>query len=136
MGEPTVYILDSYALLAFLEDETGGAQVADILKRAAAGEARLLFSLINFGECIYIVERERGLAQAQALIAAVDQLPVQVIPPDRSRVFAAAHIKALYPLSYADAFAVGLAEEEEGTLITGDREFERVAERIAILWLT
>jgi len=38
------YVLDSYALLAHLEDEAGGAQVEKILKAAQAGR-RNSFSL-------------------------------------------------------------------------------------------
>jgi ribonuclease VapC len=130
-----VYILDSFALLAYLEDEAGAEQVEARLIQAEKGEAKVLLSLINYGECLYIVERERGLAQAQWTVGLVDHLPVQVVEVDRSLVLAAAHIKARYPIAYADAFAVALAQQIDGTLLTGDPEFRRVQGLIPIEWL-
>lgn len=133
--EVGVYILDSFALLAYLEDEAGAEQVEARLIQAEKGEAKVLLSLINYGECLYIVERERGLAQAQWTVGLVDRLPVQVVEVDRSLVLAAAHIKARYPIAYADAFAVALAQQIDGTLLTGDPEFRRVQGLIPIEWL-
>ncbi|GIV79787.1 MAG: twitching motility protein PilT [Litorilinea sp.] len=133
--DAVAYVLDSFALLAYLEDEAGAAQVETRLAQAEREEAQVLLSLINYGECLYIVERERGLAQAQRMVGIVDRLPVQVVEVDRPLVFAAAHLKARYPIAYADAFAIALAQQVNGTLLTGDPEFVRVQNLIAIEWL-
>ncbi|MCS6844444.1 MAG: type II toxin-antitoxin system VapC family toxin [Caldilineales bacterium] len=133
--EANVYILDSFALLAYLEDEAGAEQVEARLAQAEQGEAQVLLPLINFGECLYIVERERGVAQAEWMIALMDHLPIQVVGADRSLVFAAAHIKARYPIAYADAFAVAVARQVGGTLLTGDPAFRQVQNLISIEWL-
>jgi predicted nucleic acid-binding protein len=53
----------------------------------------------------------------------------------RSLAFAAAHIKANHALSLADAFAAALAKEKNARLVTGDPEFETLANDLAILWL-
>lgn len=129
------YILDSFALMAYLEDEVAGEQVTDILRRAAAEETHIYFSLINYGECLYIIEREQGLTKAQEMIAVIDQLPIEIVSVDRSRIFAAAHIKAHYSLSYADAFVVALAQEFNATSLTGDPEFRLVENIISVRWL-
>jgi predicted nucleic acid-binding protein len=129
------YILDSFALMDYLENEVSGEQVTRILRKATAGEIHAYFSLINYGECLYIIEREQGLTKAQEMIAVVDQLPIEVVPVDRLRIFAAAHIKAHYSLSYADAFVVALAQEFNATVITGDPEFRQVENSVSILWL-
>jgi ribonuclease VapC len=47
----------------------------------------------------------------------------------------AAHIKAEYPLAYADAFAAALAMNKGATLVTGDPEFEVLKNRLPIQWL-
>jgi ribonuclease VapC len=130
-----IYILDSFALLAYLEDEAGAAQVEARLAQAEEGEVQVLLSLLNYGECLSIIERERGIAQAEWVIGLVDRLPVEVVAIDRSLVFAAAHIKARYPIAYADAFAVALTRQFGGTLLTGDPEFRRVQGVIPIEWL-
>ena len=72
------YILDSFALMAYLENEVSGEQVTRILRKSAAGETHVYFSLINYGECLYIIEREQGLTKAQEMIAVVDQLPIEI----------------------------------------------------------
>lgn len=129
------YILDSFALMAYLENEVNGEQVTRILRKAAAGETHVYFSLINYGECLYIIEREQGLTKAQEMIAVVDQLPIETVSVDRSRVFAAAHIKANHSLSYADAFVVALAQEFNAAILTGDPEYRQVENIVSILWL-
>ena len=104
---------------------------------AAAGRHRVYLSLINLGEVLYVVERERGLIEAQQTLAAVEQLPLEVLPVTRTAVLGAAHVKARFPLSYADAFAVIAAQEHGATVMTGDPEFEPVAEAglVAVDWL-
>jgi hypothetical protein len=49
------FILDSYALLAFLQGEAGGGLVCDILKKALNDQAAVYLSVINLGEIYYIV---------------------------------------------------------------------------------
>jgi predicted nucleic acid-binding protein len=132
------YVLDSFALLAYLEGESGMPRVRAVLEAAEAGRYRVYLSLINLGEVLYVVERERGLIAAQQTLAAVDRLPLDVLPVTRATVLAAAHVKARFPLSYADAFAVITAQDHAATVLTGDPEFEPVAESglIPVEWLS
>ena len=135
--KPAAYVLDSFALLAYLEGETGGPRVKELLAAAEGGTKSVYFSLINLGEVLYITERENGLSVAQRTLAAIDQLPLQIVPASQATVLAAAHIKAHYPLSYADAFAVVAALDHGGTLVTGDPEFRSV-EKVGLVkveWL-
>ncbi len=132
---PTVFIIDSYALLAYLGGEAGEARVREILHDASLGERRALMSLINLGEVVYITERERGLAKAQEVLAIVEQMPIEILPVGYETVLAAAHIKAQYPVAYADAFAIVAAEKLDGTLITGDPEFESLKDIVHIEWI-
>jgi ribonuclease VapC len=138
VDSPSGYVLDSFALLAYLEGEAGMPKVRAALEGAAAGRHRVYLSLINLGEVLYVVERERGLIEAQQTLAAVDQLPLEVLPVTRATVLAAAHVKARFPLVYADAFVVIAAQDRVAVVMTGDPEFEPVAEAglIAIEWLS
>lgn len=65
---------------------------------------------IAYGECLDVVEREQGLQRTQRAVGIIDQLALRVVPADRPLVFEAAHVKARYPISYADAFSVALAK--------------------------
>jgi predicted nucleic acid-binding protein len=129
------YVLDSFALLAYLESEPGAARVQELLRRAEQQQARIFLSVINYGEAVYVIEREKGLHAAQSAIAEVDQLPITVVDAQRKLTFAAAHLKASYPIAYADAFALALAQEQQATLVTGDPEFRKAAAVVQIEWL-
>ena len=104
---------------------------------AEGGAHNLYVSLINLGEVLYITERVNGLAEAQQALAALDQLPLQFVPVSRATVLAAAHIKAQYAVAYADAFAIVTTQDTKGVLVTGDPEFQTVADAgvIAVEWL-
>ena len=131
----TVFILDSYALLAYLGGEAGEGRVKEILHAAALGESRAMMSLINLGEVVYVTERERGLAKAQEVLAMVEQLLIEVFPVDRQTVLAAAHNKAQYPVANVDAFVVAAAQAHDGVVLTGDPEFNAAKDIVRIEWI-
>ena len=130
-----IYVLDSFALLTYLDGEEGMDRVRDILFEASQGDCRVVLSIINLAEVLYITEREVGLPQAQAVLAVMEQLPIEILPATNETVLAAAHIKANYPIAYTDAFAVVAAIEPGGTVLTGDNEFAQVEELVKVKWL-
>jgi len=129
------YILDSYALLAYFQAEPAGAKVRDILKEAAAGAPTIFLSVISLGEIYYIIARKRGEEKAGAITEDICRLPVSLVDVTTKRVLAAAGVKALHPVSYADAFVVAAAVEFTATIVTGDPEFEATESQAAVLWL-
>jgi predicted nucleic acid-binding protein len=129
------YVLDSFALLSYLEGEAGMIRVKSVLGDARKERCRVYISIINLGEVLYIVEREKGLAKAHETLAAIQQLPIDIFPAETQTVLDAAHIKANHTLSYADAFATACAQSVKGTVLTGDREFESVEQIINVEWL-
>ena len=135
MAETIGYVLDSFALLAYLQDEPVAARIAKLLDNANKEKCRLFLSIINLGELLYITERRGGVAKAQDALALVQQLPIQVMPADEQLVFAAAHIKANHPLSFADAFVVAIAMQENASILTSDPEFQSVASFVTVEWL-
>ena len=133
----SAYVLDSFALLAYLEGEVGMPRVREVLTGGEAEAHAIYASLINVGEVLYITEREKGLVEAQRALSAIDQLPIEIVAVSRATVLAAAHVKARYLISYADAFAVATVQDCKGVLLTGDPEFESVARDkiVSIEWL-
>jgi predicted nucleic acid-binding protein len=129
------YVFDSFAIVGYLGNEPSAPFVRDLLKQARKGTAELWLSLINYGEVLYIIERERGLQAAQRTIGVIDQLPLAIADIDRQTVFLAAHFKAQYPMSYADAFSAALAQMKNAELVTGDPEFKAVESELTIHWL-
>lgn len=130
-----VYMLDSFALLAYLDGESGMERVKTILEEAIKDQNRVMLPVINLGEILYITEREIGLVQAQAALAAIEQLPIEILPATREAVLAAAHIIANYHIAYADAFVVAAAQEFRATVLTGDPEFQNVEKLVSVEWL-
>jgi ribonuclease VapC len=129
------YVLDSFAILAFLQDESGAEHLQQVFKRIQLGKAKAFLSMINLGEVIYLVERQRGLLAAQNTLATIEALPLEFLPATRERVLAAAHIKAHFPMSYADTFAIAAAQECGATVLTGDPEYQAVEKNVPIEWL-
>jgi ribonuclease VapC len=120
------YVLDSYALLAYLEAESGSDRVKALLTAAKARNCHLYMCVVNLGEVMYIVERERGLSAAQDTLARIDELPIEMINADRTVTLAAAHLKKDCPIAYADCFAAAVARLQNAILVTGDSEFSKI----------
>jgi PIN domain nuclease of toxin-antitoxin system len=129
------YVLDSYALLAFLANEKGRDLVENLFVLAMEKKVQLYMSIVNFGEVIYIIEREEGLRNAQMALARISKLPVKLVDADMYLTLKASHIKANNALSFADAFAASLALEKNASLVTGDKEFGSMAAKINIIWI-
>ena len=109
-------VFDSWALLAFLEDEPAAEQIESVwLDEGAA------ISSINLGEVLYIRIRAQGEESARADIKGVSAA-LEVIDPYWPVVATAASIKADGGLSYADAFCIATALERDEALSTGDPE--------------
>jgi ribonuclease VapC len=129
------YILDSYALLAYFQAEPAGVKVRNILKDASANRAAVLLSVISLGEIYSIITRKRGEATGREIIKDISSLPVDLVGATTERVLAAARVKALHPVSYADAFVVAAAEEFSVTIVTGDPEFKEAESLASVFWL-
>lgn len=125
------YVLDSFAVLAYLQDEPGAQLVETLL---ADKESVVFLCAINLGEVYYITHRERGEAEAERVLLVMEQLPIKEVLPNRALILQAARIKAQYTVSYADAFVAALAEQLAATVVTGDPEFEQLPS-VAIKWL-
>jgi len=134
-ADKPAYVLDSFAVLAYLGGEAGMRRVQEILAQAQRAEYFVALPLVNLGEVLYIIERAAGLAKAQAALAALEQLPLEILPATREAVLAAAHIKAQYPVAYADAFAIAAALDLGGSVLTGDPEFKAVEALVHVEWL-
>jgi len=130
-------VLDSWALLAFFEDEPAAEEVEKLLARAGQGTHKLLLSVVNWGEVYYIAMRNVSLEAAEQKAREMAVLPIELIPveTDLRLVRQAALYKASGKLAYADAFAAALAKLRNAELITGDHDFKAVEGEIKIGWL-
>jgi uncharacterized protein with PIN domain len=82
-------VLDTWALLAYLDGEPAAQRVRQVLRSARRKQVVVLLSLITYGECLYVIEREQGFHQAQRAIGIIEQLALRLMPADRPLVFEA-----------------------------------------------
>jgi predicted nucleic acid-binding protein len=130
-------VLDSWALIAFFEDEPAAGQVEKLLAQAAAEKHRLLLSAVNWGEIYYNTMREVSQEAAEQKARDIAALPIEIVGVGEDLALArqAAIYKATHKLAYADCFAAALAKLNNAELLTGDPEFEQVEKEIRVNWL-
>jgi len=129
------YVLDSFALIAYLEGEEPGKKVMSLLEDAVNRKTEIFLSVINWGEIYYIAMREGGQERAELYRSLISKFPVTLIEADKELTLAAAKLKANYKISYADAFAASLSQLKNATLVTGDTEFKSLSSQIKIMWI-
>ena len=129
------YVFDSYAILAFLENEAGADTVEKALREVMARKALGFLSIINWGEVFYIVMREQGESAAEQVVKSLEHFPFTLVPADQPLTKAAARLKGKYRIAYADCFAAALAMQQKAVLLTGDPEFKLLESEAKIVWL-
>jgi predicted nucleic acid-binding protein len=131
-------VLDSWALIAFLEDEPAAGAVEQLLIKAEAGVHRLLLCVVNWGEIYYNTMREVSQEGAEKIASEIANMPIELVGVETDLALArqAAMFKATNKLAYADAFAAALAKLSNAELVTGDREFKTLEGQVKIAWLT
>lgn len=138
MPERNKIVLDSFALIGYLENETFSGRIEKLLKHAREGKSIIYLHAIHLGEVYYITIREQGHDLADLAYARIREFPLTYIEIiDEKLLRTAAKLKARYPISYADAFAAALAAIKNAFLLTGDPEFQALEkkENISIEWL-
>jgi PIN domain nuclease of toxin-antitoxin system len=132
---PEKIVLDSYAVIAYFENEVGAKKVEELLVGAESGKNLLLMSMVNWGEVYYALYRSKGEHKAEESILIMDQLPISLVNVDRSITYQAARLKARYSVALGDCFAAALAIANKSHVLTGDPEFKNLEGEISIGWL-
>ena len=132
-GAPRVF--DSWALLAFLEDEPSAGKVEDLITQANESRGRLLISVINLGEIWYSLARSRSKQAADQALEEISRLGFIIFDADWPLTRIAASFKARFRLAYADCFAAALAKVHHCQVVTGDPEFKQLEKEIQVFWI-
>lgn len=109
-------VLDTSALMAYLENEPEGPRVKELLLEAV-DDHPLLMSVVNWGEIYYLTLRQ-GKEEAEKVMQFLEGLPLEIVDVDRKLTRLAAEIKTKGGISYADCFAAALARQSHATLVT------------------
>lgn len=118
--ESNPYLLDTSALLTFIEDEEGADRVEQALKQPTT-----LLPWPVLLETCYITIQEEGQAEADRRIALIKQLNVKILwDMDESTLLTAARLKAEHRVSLADAIVAAFAIRKDAVLMHKDPEFD------------
>jgi ribonuclease VapC len=129
------YLFDAFPLLCWLQEERGYELVDDLLTEAETGRSSISMHIINLGEVFYRLCRVSGMKRGEEILEKIRMLPIKILSISDEEVMEAAKIKAKYPISYADAFAVAKALQSGATIVTGDPEYKKVSKIVGILWV-
>lgn len=130
------YVLDANAVLNLVEASPGFEKVQQVLENALQSQSLLLISVLNWGEVLYVLWQRRGEEKARQTMTSLSRLPLQVVDVDLSQALRAAEIKARHKIPYVDCIAAALAMLHRATLVTSDRDFEKLGRHFPILWIS
>jgi predicted nucleic acid-binding protein len=133
--KPKAIVLDSWAIMSYLQDEPSAERVADMIADAHEEDVPLLMSVVNAGEVWYILARRTSEADADRSIRQLKQLGIEMVDADWEIAHQAGNFKAKNKMSFADCFAAALAKHQKAVLVTGDPEFKQVQSEVTIDWL-
>ena len=123
------FVLDTSALLAWLEGEDGAERVRELLR----GDDEVVLPWPVLMELFYITARARGEQVALQRYASVKQLPVTLVEQmDEPLLLAAARFKAQFPISIADAMIAAFASHLGATLVHKDPEYDALKGKFAM----
>jgi predicted nucleic acid-binding protein len=128
-------VLDSYAVLAFLFNESGAGKVAELFEKTVESDTFVFIAAPNWAEVRYMVERKVGRGQWDMVRTKLLALPIEIIPADQLLAELAGEIKVSKSISLADCFAAALAHQKKADLYTGDPEFRPIEKEIKVIWL-
>lgn len=130
------YVLDSSAILRYLDDEAGASRVADIIKAHLTGKCEALIAAPHWGEIAGITCKVRGKPAMELALSRLSAFGLPVVPADADRAVRAALIKVKRQLPYVNAFGVELAAEQpDRVFVTADFDFKAAAGDVRIEFL-
>jgi PIN domain nuclease of toxin-antitoxin system len=100
----TVYVLDSSALIRYIDNEAGSSRVVEILKACVAGRAEIRISAVQWGEMAGNIRKRAGATEERRILSGLP-VEIEIVPVAGSGAVRAAGLKVDRKIAYADAFA-------------------------------
>jgi PIN domain nuclease of toxin-antitoxin system len=130
------FVLDSSAVLRYIDNEAGADRVEEILIACVSGEAAVTLSAVQWGEIAGSLRRRLGAVEEHRILSSLLPSEVDVVPVSAERAVRVGELRADRGIAYADAFALELAmESPEHVLVTADYGFKPVEDLARIEFL-
>ena len=115
-------MLDTSALMAFIEREEGSERVRDILLSKS-----IIIPWLSLLEIVYISQRELGEEEALTRYALLKKLGAKIIwDADEALLLNAARIKSTHSLSLADSVIAAITTQHNAILLHKDPEYNQL----------
>lgn len=116
------YLLDTSALLAFIESEEGDERVKFILKNE-----NVSIPWIALVELFYVTSREKGEEAAELRYAMLKRSGAHILwEGDEGVLLSAGRLKAVHRISFADSLIAAYALQNDAVLVHKDPEYEQL----------
>ena len=116
------FVLDTSALMAFIEREEGSERVRDILLSKS-----IIIPWLSLLEIVYISQRELGEEEALTRYALLKKLDAKIIwDADEALLLNAARIKSTHSLSLADSVIAAITTQHNAILLHKDPEYNQL----------
>ena len=130
------YVLDSSAILRYLDDEAGAQRVSEIIKADLAGRCEIVVSALHWGEVAGITCKIHGSQAMELALSRLYAFGLQIVPADADRAVRASLVKLKRKIPYVDAFGVELAaDSKDHVFVTADFDFKPASRDVAIEFL-
>lgn len=131
-----IYILDSSAVLRYLDREAGYDRVHVILDGHAQGLCWAVMTALHWGELAHKLVRRHGESTQESIMAKLMALRIEVIPASADRAIGSARIQARLKIPYVDCFGVELAYDSPYHIfVTADFDLKPAASEVQIEFL-
>ena len=132
----TAFVLDSSALIRYVDSEAGADRVNALLKACVAGRSGVYISAVQWGEIAGNLRKRLGATGEARVLSSLLPSEAQIVPVSGDRAVRAAEIKVDRKVSYADAIALELAMSfADHLFVTADYGFKAVADLARIEFL-
>jgi predicted nucleic acid-binding protein len=82
-----------------------------------------------------VLWQRRDEETARRTTAGLSRLPIEIVPVDLAQAMKAGELKAIHKIPYVDCIAAALATLQRATLVTSDRDFEKLGRQFPVLWI-
>ena len=132
----SVFVLDSSAVLRYIDGEAGAERVKEIFRVCLAGKAKMCVSALQWGEIAGELRKRLGAETGRRVLESLLPLELEVIVASAQRAVNAAALRVERKIAYADAFVLELAEDSpHHIIVTADYDFQVVADLARIEFL-
>ncbi|MFZ0769997.1 MAG: PIN domain-containing protein [Candidatus Sulfotelmatobacter sp.] len=130
------YVLDSSAVLRYLDGEAGSDRISEIFKDHLSGRCEAVICSLHWGEIAGQTCKQHGTKAMELVLARLSAFAFRIVPADADRCVHAALIKLKRKIPYLDAFGIELAAEvRDRVFVTADFDFKPASGDVEIEFL-